>query len=183
VLFAGAALGLASAKWAVDAHHDFSTRLIGPWQMRLDTGEPGGDPYLRASVARSGEITLGPGEGLELVAEVDSEGRGLDGRCAYTLSGREPPGRHWTLSLRGRDGRPFANAAGRHGFTSAEVLREAGGGIAVTVSAEAAAGDWLPAPAQGGFVLVLRLYDPPSGAAEALGVETLPRIARGDCRT
>lgn len=182
VVLAGATLGFASAWLAVRGDFPFGEARSGPWSAWPKAGAPDIDPYARASLARSGATALGAGEGLVFRADTDSDGRALEGRCEYRLSGPLPMARFWTLALTTRDGRPAPNAAHRHAFVSSDVLRDAQGEAAFVVAPTARAGNWLPSPANGHFALALSLYDTPLAASASAikGVE-LPRIERGDC--
>ncbi len=162
----------------------------GVWVTWPRQGAMDADPYSRALIARQGLLPLGLGEGLALVARHDDAGEALRGGCSYRLGGRLPPARAWTLTLADRNGRlPVTQSAAtqappwpRTGFTSAEVLRDEAGRIAITISPTLASGDWLPSPARGEFQLLLRLYDTPvAGSATALDKASLPSLVRQGC--
>ena len=69
------------------------------------------------------------------------------------------------MTLYDAEGRLVANTIDRHGFTSAEVVREADGNFAISVAPRARPGNWLPTGGIEQFVLVWRLYDTPIGVA------------------
>jgi hypothetical protein len=86
------------------------------------------------------------------------------------------------LSVVDREGFPVGNAAGRYGFRSSEILRDADGGFSIFVSASAHAGNWLPIGAPDPFALVLRLYDSPlSATAGGIEKRAAPSIVREAC--
>ena len=178
----GLALGLWASRTILEAGAPFGVVVIGPWSAEAKAGSLEADPYTLAGVERSGEIPLGLGEGLQLVARVDDDGRPLDARCVYRVGARAPAARYWTLSVVDGDGYPIENPARRYGFRSSEILRAGDGGFAVFVSAAAHAGNWLPIGASGPFALALRLYDSPLSAT-AGGIErsATPAIAREGC--
>jgi hypothetical protein len=178
----GLVLGLWATQGILADGGPFGVIAIGPWSVAASAGSIEADPYTRADLERSGEIPLALGEGLQLIARTDNAGRPLDARCAYRVGSRTPAARYWTLSLVDREGYPVENAAGRYGFRSSEVLREADGGFSIFVSAAAHAGNWLPIGAPGPFELVLRLYDSPLSAT-AGGIErsAAPSIVREAC--
>jgi len=154
------------------------------WRVAATAGSLDADPYTRAALARSGEIPLALGEGLKLVAKVDSAGRPLDRRCVYRVGSTTPASRYWTLSLTDLDGYPVENAAERYGFRSSEIQRNGDGGFSIYVAAAAHAGNWLPIGRVQKFALALRLYDTPLAAtAGAGGIEksSAPRIEREGC--
>jgi len=179
----GLALGVV-ASGAMLADPPFGATTIGPWRVAAKAGSLEADPYTRAALSRSGEIPLALGEGLKLVAKIDSAGRPLDRRCAYRVGSRTPASRYWTLSLVDLDGYPVENAAGRYGFRSSEILRDGDGGFSIYVAAIAHSGNWLPIGHVDQFALALRLYDTPLAAsAGAGGIEkaSVPKIEREGC--
>ena len=87
-----------------------------------------------------------------------------------------------TLTLYDAEGRPVANTSDRHGFTSAEIVREADGRFAISVAPRARPGNWLPTGGIEQFVLVWRLYDTPIGVATRTTKSgPMPAVARKDC--
>jgi hypothetical protein len=177
----GAASGLGLTWWTLAGGPSFGALRVGPWMAWPRLGVQEADRYARASVARSGDLPLGPGEGLGFVARADSEGRSLDGRCRYRVAPIAPPARWWTLALYDEAENLVANPAERHGFASTQVVRDSDGSATVTVAPEASSGNWLPSP-PAPFHLVLRLYDTP--ISTGLGTEDtvpLPSIRREAC--
>jgi hypothetical protein len=180
VLFGGAAIGLYSAKLALDRNLSGDVVRAGPWEIRVSESSGSADPYARAERARSGAIPLASGEGFTLAARVDSDGRPLNGSCVYKVAGETPTARFWSLTLLDEQGRVVPNEARRQSFTSAELTRDEKGRYAISVASAARPGDWLPAPA-GGFALLLRLYDTPVGGGASVTREQVPSIARQAC--
>jgi hypothetical protein len=181
VLFGGAVIGIYSAKLALDSNISGDLARAGPWEIRTSESLDSADPYARAERARSGAIPLAAGEGFTLAARTDSDGRPLDAHCVYRVAGETPAARFWSLTLFGEDGRPVSNAARRQSFSSTELARDEKGRYAIAVAAQAQPGDWLPAPATSGFVLLLRLYDTPVGAGASVTREQVPAISRQAC--
>jgi hypothetical protein len=181
-----AAAGLALGLWATRAMlangGPFSSVTIGAWSVATKAGAIDADPYTRASLARSGEVPLALGEGLQLVARADDAGRPLDPRCVYRVGPHAPTARYWTLGVVDRRGFPIENPAGRYVLRSSEILRRAGGEFSIYVSAMAHSGNWLPVGAPGAFALVLRLYDSPLSATVG-GIEkaAAPEVSREGC--
>ena len=178
----GLGLGLMASAYGLSRSSPFDRVRLGPWELAAHAGSTEADPYTRANLERSGEIPLAVGEGLQLIARVDDDGRPLDARCAYTVGPRVPAARYWTLSLIDPDGWPIENLAERYGFRSSEILRAANGDFVITVAADAQPGDWLPIGRPGRFALALRLYDSPLGAtAGAIDRTAVPRVTRVGC--
>jgi hypothetical protein len=180
----GLALGLWSAESALRVSRGAEgTTRIGAWSTAAKAGTPEADPYTRATIERSGEIPLAPGEGLQLVARVDDAGRALNPRCVYLVGRKVPAARYWTLGVINPNGLPIANPAQRLVFRSSEIVRDGDGGFTIAVSPSARAGNWLPIGREEPFYLALRLYDTPfSATAAAIDKDALPHIVREVCR-
>ena len=67
-LILAAAVGLGTTWVAATRGTDLGTLVIGPWTARPRTGTAGVDPYSRASIARSGELPVGTGDGVAFSA-------------------------------------------------------------------------------------------------------------------
>jgi hypothetical protein len=178
----GLGLGLMASAYALSGSSPFDRVQLGPWEVEAHAGSIEADPYTRARLERSGEIPLAVGEGLQLIARIDDDGRPLDARCVYEVGPRVPAARYWTLSLIDPDGWPVDNLARRYGFRSSEILRAANGDFVITVAAHVQPGNWLPIGAPGAVALALRLYDSPLGAtASAIEKSAVPRVTRVGC--
>jgi hypothetical protein len=178
----GAALGLTSVWLAVRSGVAFGAVRAGPWVAYPRAAGLDRDPYAAALVARSGQTPLDIAEGVAFVALADSDGRALDGACEYRVSGAVPRARFWTLAATDARGALSDNPAGRHGFTSTELVRDEAGAFQVSVSPQARAGNWLPTTGLRRVALALRLYDASvSAGAAALKASDLPRIEKAGC--
>jgi hypothetical protein len=179
-----AAIGLGSAWFALTHGVGFGTLKIGAWTAQPKNGTTGIDPYSRATIARSGALPVGLGDGVAFTAASDDRGRPLDGRCEMLVSGTTPAARYFTLTLYAPDGQLVANSLNRHGFTSEELYRKQDGTFTIEVSPRARAGNWLPTGGVDRYVLVLRFYDTSVGVATRAEREApMPTITRtGTCR-
>lgn len=164
-LFVATVVGLGATWLTLARGTAFGAVRIGSWQAWPKTGTAEIDPYARAVIARSGQLPIGSGDGVAFFARADDKGRPFDGRCELVLSGITPPARFWTLTFYDPDGRLVANAASRYGFTSQEILRGADGSFQIVVAPRTRPGNWLPTGGVERYILVLRLYDTPVGAA------------------
>ncbi|CAM5770041.1 membrane protein [Labrys miyagiensis] len=185
-LVVGAAVALGLTWWTTGDAFQFGALRIGPWQAWPLSDPVNADRYGRARIARSGDLPLGPGEGLAFTAVEDSDGRALDGGCHYTITPILPPARWWTLSLYDARGKPVSNPSERFGFASSAVIRGEKGGATIETGPSIQPGNWLPSAA-GPVALVLRLYDSPvsTGLATELGARRaidMPAIERGACQ-
>jgi hypothetical protein len=161
---------------------DLGTLTIGAWTARPRTGTPEIDPYSRATIARSGELPVGTGDGVAFTATTDDNRKPLDGRCDIVVSGVTPPARFWTLTLYDTKGKLVPNALQRYGFTSQEIVRSVDGVFELRIASRSRAGNWLPTGAIERYVLMLRLYDTPVGVATRTQRDApMPAIATAGC--
>jgi hypothetical protein len=181
-LVLAAAIGLGATWLTLTRGVAFGALRVGAWTAWPKNGTVDIDPYARAIIARTGELPIGTGDGVAFYAHTDDGGNPLDGRCTFVVSGLTPAARYWTLTLYDVRGKLVANTIDRHGFTSAEIVRETGGRFAINVGPRARPGNWLPSGGIEQFVLVWRLYDTPIGATSLNSREAMmPAVARKSC--
>jgi hypothetical protein len=181
-LLLAAAIGLGATWLTITRGIAFGALTVGAWTAWPKSGSVDIDPYARATIARTGELPVGTGDGVAFYARTDDAGNNFDGRCTFVISGTTPAARYWTLTLYDPAGRLVANAVDRHGFTSAEIVRDIEGRFVIGVAPRARPGNWLPTGGIERYVLVLRLYDTPIGVATRASKElTMPAIARKAC--
>jgi hypothetical protein len=181
-LILAAAIGLGATWLTLTRGVAFGSMTVGAWTAWPKTGSVNIDPYARATIARTGALPIGVGDGVAFYARADDAGNMLDGRCTFVVSGMTPAARYWTVTLYDAQGRLVANTIDRHGFTSAEIVRDTGGDFAITVAPRARPGNWLPSGGVEQFVLVWRLYDTPLGVASLTTREgPMPAITRRSC--
>ena len=176
-----ALIGLGGTWLALTQGQALGGLSVGAWTAWPRHGTPGIDPYARAMVARSGELPIGSGDGLAFQARSDDAGNPLDGRCDVVLDGITPQARYWTITLYDSNGGLVGNSLQRYGFTSHEIVRRANGTFEITVGPRARPGNWLPTGGIERYVLVLRLYDTPIGAATRGREVTMPSMGRKGC--
>jgi hypothetical protein len=181
-LILAAAIGLGATWLTLTRGVAFGAMTVGAWTAWPKTGSVDMDPYARATIARTGALPIGAGDGVAFFAHTDDAGNALDGRCTFVVSGATPAARYWTVTLYDAQGRLVPNTIDRHGFTSAEVLRDTSGNFAITVAPRARPGNWLPSGGVEQFVLVWRLYDTPIGVASLTTKQgPMPIIVRMNC--
>jgi hypothetical protein len=181
-LMLAAAIGLGATWLTLTRGVAFGSLTIGAWTAWPKNGSVGIDPYARATLARTGQLPVGTGDGVAFYARADDAGNRFDGRCTFTISGLTPAARYWTLTLYDPRGRLVANTIDRHDFTSEEIARDADGQFAINVGPRARPGNWLPTGGIERFILVLRLYDTPIGVATRTTKEgPMPAIMRKGC--
>jgi hypothetical protein len=177
-----AALGLGLTWLTLSKGVAFGGVSIGAWTAYPKIGTIEIDPYARATLARTGLLPVGSGDGIAFIARVDDRGRPFDGRCDVTVHGTTPPARFWTLTLYDPDGRLVANSVNRYGFTSQEIVRRSDGSFDIVIAPRARSGNWLPTGGVERYLLIMRFYDTPIGVATRTGRESpMPTIAQGAC--
>jgi len=174
-------IGFSTAWFAVENGPLFGAMTMGEWRAWPGAGSADADPYSLATLARTGDVPLGVGEGLAFTAERDADGELLTGRCSYVVAGQTPPARLWTLTAYDATDRLMVNPARRTGFHSREIVRRRDGSFSIAVSAEVQPGNWLPIGAVERFELVLRLYDTPLATGSRTADLTMPEIRKGEC--
>jgi hypothetical protein len=179
--FLSLGLGLWSAWLAVRSPAPIDTISIGPWQAWPNAGTADADPYSRARLARTGEIPLGSGEGLMLLAQADDSGERLVSSCRYRIAGQTPPARLWTLSLEDENGRVVPEADGIAALGSDVLLRSPDGSFEIALAPRAEAGNWISTAEAERFRVVIRLYDTAARTGTALTTLSMPRIVRLGC--
>lgn len=129
----------------------------------------GADVLTRARVARNLIGALGIEEAMYPTAEADDAGRTLDGGHAYELrfapGGGPRVGAFWSLTMyRRSDCLFFANPIGRYsiGDRTPGLRTDPDGSLAIRIQARdpGPGCNWLPAPGNEAFYVVLRLYQP-----------------------
>jgi hypothetical protein len=182
---AGFSIGVGSAWYMAESAQPVDAIRLGPWIASPNAGTPDADPYSRARLARTGELPLGSGEGLGLVARTDSNDRELQSNCIYRVFGQTPQARLWTLSVEAADGQPLAVGDGITAVGSEGLFREGHGGLNIVVAPIPQAGIWLVSTggetSESPIRLVARLYDTPARTVTALTNFVMPTISRERC--
>ena len=181
-LILAAAIGLGATWMTTTRGVAFGSLSVGAWTAWPKNGSVDIDPYARATIARTGELPIGMGDGVAFYARTDDAGNNFDGRCTFTVNGLTPAARYWTLTLYNLDGGLVPNAIDRHGFTSEEIVRQINGQFVINVAPRARPGNWLPTGGIERYVLVWRLYDTPIGVATRTTKEgPMPAVTRTGC--
>ncbi len=174
-------LGLWSAWLAVRSPTPIDTITLGAWQAWPNAGTLDADPYSRARQARIGEIPLGSGEGLMLLAQNDDAGEALHAECDYRIAGQTPPARLWTIALEDLSGVVVQGEDGAAALGSDTLLRATDGTFEIALSREPQTGNWISTRKTERFRLVIRLYDTSARTGTELTTLFMPSIVRGRC--
>lgn len=181
VVALGVALGIASAWQAVESARPFDTIRIGVWEARPTAGTEEADPYSRAWLARTGELPLGSGEGLQLVAVHDENGATLQGNCTIRLAGRTPPARLWTVAIEGAEGDTLPGRPNSRALGSDSILRSQDGTFTIHLAPEPRPGNWLSSQHSGPIRLVIRLYDTTARTVTGVTTFAMPEVNSDGC--
>ncbi len=176
-----AALGLWSAWLAVRSPAPVDTIELGAWQAWPNAGTAEADPYSRARLARTGEIPLGSGEGLVLLALTDDSGAPLTTSCEYRVVGQTPPARLWTVAVEDPDGHVIEGDNGAAALGSDTLLRAPDGSFQIVLSPTPQTGNWISTKDAKHFRVAVRLYDTTARTGTELTTLFMPRIARDGC--
>ncbi|WP_062016506.1 DUF1214 domain-containing protein [Aureimonas sp. AU4] len=175
-------LGTASVVFMLERFEGADALVVGPWHADRTTGSPTADPYAKARLARSGNLTLGLGEGVAFQARVDTANRELRRECAYRLEGAYPPARVWTLAAFDNGGRLIGGDGGRpRHLVSLNLMREDDNSALISIGREARPGNWLANAGTGPFVLALTFYDTPVSTDSGAAPVAMPLIVRTGC--
>ncbi|APR79442.1 putative exported protein [Minicystis rosea] len=180
---------LDQAKLRAEARIAATTNRLGEdvngWRMMVrGIGEYGTNYDERAAVANYGLGANLPADAVYPATSVDRTGQPLDGKNRYVLHfapGALPPvDAFWSLTLYDADGYLVPNTIARYAIRDRDALRyNEDGSLDLYIQSdwpgEALESNWLPAPADAPFTLLLRLYQPRaevlSGAWRAPPVE------------
>lgn len=151
-------------------HEAQPSPLGGGWRLPVTIRTGYGDDYAtRARVARNLIGALGIEEAMYPVCEVDADGRPLDGRARYELHfgpAQWPQvDAFWSLTMYDRSHCLLVdNPIDRYsiGDRTPGLRREPDGGLRIRLQPDdpGPGCNWLPTPADDGFYVVLRLYQP-----------------------
>ena len=178
---ASLALGLWSAWLTVRSPAPVDTIRLGVWQAWPNAGTADADPYSRARLARTGEIPLGSGEGLMLLALTDDTEDPLVSSCDYTIAGQTPPARLWTVALEDQDGHSVGMRDSVAALASDTLLRTGDGQFRIVLSQRPQGGNWISTEEAARFRIVIRLYDTTARTGTELTTLEMPKITREQC--
>ena len=177
--------GLASAWLMVHSGSRLTTTTAGPWVAWTMAGRQDADPYTRAHTVRLGLLPINATLALAWHALTDSEGDRLRSTCEYTVETEALEAVWWSLAVFDETGNLIRNSADRYAFNTATALRDADGGVTVTLARDARPGNWLPTGGAGRITLAFTVQDPKwvvQVADEQTRARALPIIRKVGCR-
>lgn len=178
------AAGVGSAALRIRHLYDVNNIAVGPWRTTLVAGSAAASALERAVIASNELLALTRDEALYYVAETDSQGAALDGRCQYRVEGQGLPARWWSLSAYAGDRYLIRNPQHRYSVSSSDTPHDDGGRYTVHLGGPAPDGaalrDWI-ALNPGRVLLMLRLYNPQPALRDNPAQIQLPVILRERC--
>jgi hypothetical protein len=182
MLVLGLAVGAGTA--VVQLRQSFAAMGIhnGPWRTGEKVGTADASTATRATVALRGLLALPEREAIYFNASTDSQGRKLEGRCSYRVSGGSIDARWWSLTLYDSKGYLIANPQSVHSVGSAAMSDAEAANWAVDIGRQRTGAHWIAMPDDQPFELTLRAYHPSRELLAKRGSVPLPRIDRGECR-
>lgn len=157
---------------------------VNGWELTSDMGRFGTQYALRAAWTLFGVGGNLVEDACYPMATRDSEGRPLDGSHSYRLRfpGAPPVEQFWSVYVYHLDGFLVDNPLGRCMLGSRSDLAWGDDGSLTLAIQRDAPGDvpesnWLPGPAEGPFIVAMRLYQPkpeiPAGTWQPPGIERI----------
>lgn len=177
----GVALGLGSLWYMIFKAKPPSFAQVGIWRTNLDAGSAANDAYSRLQIAVTSILALNRTETIYFEANADAEGQPFTAACDYTLTGPAPDARWWSVTAYGSDNMLIHSASERYSASAASVEAAADGTIQIALTPDGSGPNGI-ATGNGGFDLLLRLYNPSEAVAAAPDAAKLFTITKGSCR-
>ena len=187
VKFAAIALGAAfcgiySAQALQDGRYGWFKDDIGTWETWPSAGTNNADPYTRAHFVAVQQLPISRFETLEFETSKTKFGNAIEANCTYTISGRLPAMRRWSLSAYSVDNDEVGSATGNNSLSSDHAIHLSNGQFAVTLSATPASGNWLQPNGDGEQRLLLRYFGSTRRVSGKILADDLPDIERKGCQ-
>ena len=148
----------------------------GSWTARITDGSERMTMHQRAVVASTGLWAMNSKEAVYFTALHDSNGKRLNCRETYQITGKDFPARWWSITAY-RNYQLIPNTEERYSFSATNIVREADGSWCLTLSPQHQPGNWIPlGNAPGQLVISLRLYNPAANVIEDIANRPLPEI-------
>lgn len=171
--------GTVSALYALNNFEGFNQLTIGQWHASPLYGSADADPYSRAQRSRAALLPLGTAEGQRFVLRYDTDGAKLDPRCDYSLQGKVPSSRFWTLHASDLTDNPLLKKQGLpQALHSQTIWYGNDSSLHISVSSTAQAGNWLAINTTHPYQLVLTLYDTALGSSVGFENPQMPELKR-----
>lgn len=178
---AGVAIGVGTLYYATFKANPAPLVFNGAWRMNPLAGSEANSPYSRLQIAFTSILALARSETIYFEARTDDAGEALTAACDYMLSGPPPEARWWSVTAYGPDDMLIPTQSERYSANAASVRSGETGEVEIALSPDGSGPNGI-ATGAGGFLLLLRLYQPAKAVID--GPEAMPlfKITRGSCR-
>jgi len=154
----------------------------GVWTTDLTTGSENAGLYQRARISLYALWALNSSETLYFLARTDSDGNRLNRQCVYSIEGRDPQTRWWSVAAY-NDYHFIPNTKNRFSYSKTSVEREPDGNWEIRLASQKQEKNWLPSGDKDGeLILALRVYNPAPEFVQNLGSVSLPKIVKESCQ-
>ena len=177
----GLGAGIYSAQYGVRQGAAAPAVVIGPWQSITEIDDNELNPYALAYMSNYGNLKLGNFEALYFIAKNDDEKKSLSGNCEYTLTGKVPEAKWWSITIYDQDGMLIENQAERYSFNATNIRLKNNAAFNIALAANARPDNWIPIKPDQPFVIVLRLYSPDINSIRDANEISFPNIERLNC--
>ncbi len=181
-LIAAVAFGMASAQQIFEGKVGLFVQRSGSWITWPAAGSLQTDPYTRSHFLTRGKLPVSRFEAVEFEARADDTGKNLDADCIYTLKGRMPTARWWSLSSHVLTQRQDQSFEPEPVLSSMHAIYDEDDTISIKVARNPQPGNWLQLPESSDFRLILRLYNPVGTRDKGTYSGALFSINRETCR-
>jgi hypothetical protein len=184
VALAGFVIGAGATVFALDSSRRMGGGVnVHGWISNPNVGGENADPWTRAVVARAGLLALAKSETAYYTMENDADGAPLRSDCVYTLTGRDPAARWWSITLYASDNYLVFNDDDAASVDATRVTRNENGAYDIRIApTREAAANWLSSRNAAQFLLTVRLYNPDPSIQADLQRADLPKLARLSCQ-
>lgn len=139
----------------------------------------GKDNLLTAQVTVFALFALPSEEAVYLFARQDNDRNAFNSASDYIITGniRQINARYWSITCYGKDLFLVPNSEERFSFNNTNITTDSAGNFKIVVSHQKQPGNWLPAPHNTPFTLVLRIYGGDKDFLTHLASSPLPAIS------
>ncbi len=181
MIFTALFVGLGLSYYSLADGRFLGTYHIGSWSTWANVGTPNPDPYTKTFVALGSTLQLGRSEGVQFIAQRDSDGELLLRECNYSITGTTPIANFWTLRASAPDGHSITPKNSTQSMHSKRISRANNGIATIHVGTKLSSGNWLEIEGKGYFELILTLYDASVLSGFGGTINTMPIVTKEGC--
>ena len=158
-LIIGALGGYLSATAAIGNFGASPAGAGSQWQHRDVALASAAHPYAVAHYLLAGRFPPPSGQIVEFTTDRDKDGNPIDGNCVYTVTGKPPASRWWSIAI------PQSTAGMNPVITSEAAVLDANGLLTVTISRYPVPGNWLKPAADDPYSLIYAVSESETASA------------------